>query len=54
MELKLSAYVDYINSIAQVKFLNTSERSKALDQVVAAKTKALHQTAIALCTLAAR
>jgi hypothetical protein len=39
MELKLSAYVDYINSIARVAFLNPSERSKALDQVVAAKTR---------------
>ncbi len=39
MELRLSAYVDYINSIARMAFVNASERAKALDQLAAAKTR---------------
>ncbi len=39
MELKLGAYVDYVNSIARVAFVSSSERPKALDQVAAAKTR---------------
>jgi hypothetical protein len=39
MELKLSAYVDYINGIARLAFVTASERVKALDQLTAAKTR---------------
>jgi len=39
MELKLGAYVDYINGIARLAFAATSERAQALDQWTAAKTR---------------
>jgi hypothetical protein len=39
MELKINAYVDYVNSVARVAFVNPSERAKVLDQVAASKAR---------------
>ncbi len=39
MELKINAYVDYVNSVARVGFVSPSERAKVLDQVAASKAR---------------
>jgi hypothetical protein len=39
MELKLNAYVDYVNTVAQIAFSTPAERTKVLDQLAASKTR---------------